>query len=336
MAVHASIHLEYVLLKWCCVRYYFMEVVMRKWSKQQSIKRFLASEAVCGYVFSAPFIIGFLSFTIIPMIYSLYISFTSYNISSSPVWIGFSNYIRMFSEDPRFIKSVGVTLYYVAVSVPLKVGFALIVAFLLTRKNSLSGFYRSIYYLPSLIGGSVAVTLVWKELFATKGVVNSVLSILGIKNPISWLGDPNYAIWILVLLAVWQFGSSMIIFAAGLKQIPVSYYEAAKIDGGSLRQQFFFITLPCLSPVIFFNTVMQTIGGFMTFTQAYIVSKGTGGPMDSTMFYALYIYKQAFNYYDMGYASALAWILLLLIALVTAVIFKTSDTWVYYESKGEK
>jgi len=309
---------------------------MIKKGKQHSFKKILHSETFSGYVFSAPFIIGFLAFTIIPMIYSLFISFTSYKISSSPVWTGLSNYIRMFSEDPRFLKSIGVTLYYVVLSVPLKVGFALVVAFLLTRKNSLAGFYRSVYYLPSLIGGSVAVTLVWKELFAAKGVVNTFLAILGVKNPISWLGDPNFAIWILVLLAIWQFGSSMIIFAAGLKQIPVSYYEAAKMDGGSLRQQFFFITLPCLSPVIFFNTVMQTIGGFMSFTQAYIISKGTGGPMDSTMFYALYIYKQAFNYYEMGYASALAWVLLLIIALVTALIFKTSDTWVYYESKGGK
>ncbi len=314
----------------------FMEVVMREKGKQRSIKKFLAGEAVSGYVFSAPFILGFLAFTIIPMIFSLYISFTSYNITSSPVWTGLSNYKRMFTEDPRFLKSVGVTLYYVAASVPLKVGFALIVAFLLTRKNTLAGFYRSVYYLPSLIGGSVAVTLVWKELFAERGVVNALLSILGVTKTVSWLGDPRFAIWILVLLAVWQFGSSMIIFAAGLKQIPISYYEAAKIDGGSLWQQFAYITLPCLSPVIFFNTVMQTIAGFMSFTQAYIISRGTGGPMDSTMFYALYIYKQAFNYYEMGYASALAWVLLLLIALVTALIFKTSDAWVYYESKGGK
>lgn len=304
--------------------------------KPISLQRIKNSETVCGFVFASPFIIGFLAFTILPMIYSLYISFTNYDITSSPVWIGLDNYIRLFTEDSRFLKSVGVTLYYVLASVPLKVGFALIVAFLLTRGTRLAGFYRSVYYLPSLIGGSVAVTLVWKELFAEKGAVNSLLAWSGLKNSISWLGDPNYAIWILVLLAVWQFGSSMIIFAAGLKQIPVSYYEAAKIDGGSLFKQFIHITLPCLSPVILFNTIMQTISGFMAFTQSYIVSKGTGGPMDSTLFYALYIYKYAFNYYQMGYASAMAWILLLMVAIVTALIFKTSDTWVYYESKGGK
>lgn len=303
-------------------------------AKHRSLKEFINKEAVCGYIFSAPFIIGFFAFTIIPMLYSLYISFTDFRITSAPVWLGLNNYIRMFTSDPRFAKSVSVTLYFVVLSVPLKVGFALVVAFLLTRGNHLAGFYRSIYYLPSLIGGSVAVSLVWKALFASKGVVNNLLAMLGYKGTIYWLGDPTFAIFVLVLLTVWQFGSSMIIFAAGLKQIPVSYYEAAQIDGGSLPQQFFYITLPCLSPVILFNLVMQTIAGFMNFTQAFIITKG--GPMDSTLFYALYIYNRAFNYFEMGYASAMAWILLIMIAVVTALIFKTSDRWVYYESKEGK
>lgn len=304
----------------------------KKKTKYQGFKRFINSEAVTGYVFALPFIIGFLVFTIIPIFYSLFISFTNFRITSKPIWIGLDNYIRMFTKDPRFLKSVTVTLYYVVVSVPLKVGFALIVAFLLTRKNVLAGFYRSVYYLPSLIGGSVAVSLVWKELFAGNGVVNSVLSMLGFKSDISWLGDPRYAIWILILLTIWQFGSSMLIFTAGLKQIPVSYYEAAQIDGASLIQQFFYITLPCLSPVILFNLIMQTISGFMNFTQAFIITNG--GPMDSTLFYALYLYNSAFNYFEMGYASAMAWILLIMVAIVTTLIFKSSDRWVFYESKG--
>lgn len=302
--------------------------------KHRYIKRFIHREAVSGYIFASPFIVGFLVFTIVPMLYSLYISFTEFRITAAPVWIGLGNYIRMFTSDPRFLKSVTVTLYYVVTSVPLKVGFALFVAFVLTRSKLFAGFYRSIYYLPSLIGGSVAVTLVWKELFASKGVVNNILAALGYKGTIYWLGDPRYSMWVLVLLTVWQFGSSMLIFAAGLKQIPTHYYEAAQIDGASARQQFFYITLPTLSPVILFNLIMQTISSFMNFTQAYIISRGTGGPMDSTLFYALYLYSSAFNYYEMGYASAMAWILLLMVAVVTALIFKTSDRWVYYESKG--
>ena len=187
------------------------------------LKRLIHKEAVSGYFFASPFILGFLSFTIIPMLYSLYISFTNYRIASAPIWIGLQNYIRMFTSDPRFVKSIKVTLYYVFASVPLKIGFALVVAFLLTRKTRLAGFYRSVYYLPSLIGGSVAVSLVWRELFSVKGLVNNVLQWLGLQ-PIAWLGDPTYAIWVLIVLAVWQFGSSMLIFAAGLKQIPESYY----------------------------------------------------------------------------------------------------------------
>ncbi len=300
--------------------------------KPRTIKGFLQKEAVCGYIFSSPFIIGFFAFTIIPMLYSLYISFCSFRISSAPVWIGWGNYIRMFTEDPRFIKSVTVTLYYVLISVPLKICFALVVAFMVTRRTRLASFYRSLYYLPSLIGGSIAVSLVWKELFAVNGVVNKFLALLGKGEPIEWLGHPSYAIWVLVLLTAWQFGSSMLIFAAGLKQIPESYYEAAQIDGASSLQQFFYITLPCLSPVIFFNLVMQTINGFMNFTQAFVITKG--GPMDSTLFYALYLYYSAFNYFEMGYASAMAWVLLIMVAVVTALIFKSSGRWVFYEAKG--
>ena len=288
-------------------------------------------EIICGYVFSAPFIIGFLVFTIIPMLFSFYLSFTDYSITKAPNFVGFQNYIRMFTNDPRFVKSIFVTLYYVFASVPIKLGFALLVAFLLTRPTKAVGAYRAIYYLPSLIGGSVAVSLVWKELFAAKGVINSILSFLGYKGTIYWIGDPRFAIWILILMSAWQFGSSMIIFAAGLKQIPVVYYEAARIDGASLSKQFRYITLPSLSPVIFFNLVMQTIGAFMSFTQAFIITRGQ--PSDSTLFYALYVYTRAFNYFDMGYASAMAWILLVMIAIVTAVLFKTSNNWVYYESK---
>lgn len=308
--------------------------MITKINKHSKFFRFLGSEAVCGYIFSLPFILGFTAFTVIPMIFSFYISFTDYRIVSAPIWIGLENYIRMFTEDTRFLRSVSVTLYFVIASVPLRVGFALLVAVLLSKSTILSSFYRSIYYLPSLIGGSVAVSLVWKELFASRGVINNILASFGFTETIFWMGDPRFAIWVLILLSVWQFGSSMIIFAAGLKQIPVTYYEAARVDGANFLQQFRYITLPSLSPVILFNIVMQTIGSFMSFTQAFIITNG--GPVDSTMFYALYIYNRAFNFFEMGYASAMAWILLIMIGIVTVFIFKTSDSWVHYESKGGK
>lgn len=285
-----------------------------------------------GYIFAAPFIIGFLCFTIIPMLVSLYFSFTKYNMISSPQWIGFDNYIRLFVEDARFYKSIGVTFYFVIVSVILKLTFALFIAILLTKKASLIGLYRAIFYLPSLIGGSVSVALVWKQLFASKGLINNIIASMGLER-VSWFGDERLAIWPLILMAVWQFGSSMIIFAAGLKQIPVTYYEAATIDGANSVKKFFYITIPSLSPVILFNLVMQIIASFMSFTQAYIISNGLGDPNDATNFIALYTYNQAFKYLNMGYASALAWVLLIIIGFMTFLVLKSSRRWVFYANK---
>ena len=243
-------------------------------------------------------------------------------------WVGLSNYIKLMS-DARFWGSVKVTFKYVITSVPLKLAFALFIAMIMTRKTRLVGFYRSLYYVPSLIGGSVAVTLVWKELFSRKGIVNQILGIVGVDK-ISWFGDQKKAIIPLILLTIWQFGSSMIIFAAGLKQIPVSYYEAAKIDGASNVKSFFKITIPCLSPVILYNLMMQTISAFMTFTQAFVITKG--GPNDATNFYALYMYNNAFVYRNMGYASAMSWVMLVVMSIVTLIIFKTSKYWVFSEA----
>lgn len=295
-------------------------------------KRLFDRDAVAGYIFILPWLIGFFGLTIVPMIVSLYLSLTRYDLTSAPEWIGLSNYIKMFTNDPRFIQSINVTLYFVLVSVPLKVAFALFVAFILNRKARIFDVFRTIYYLPSLIGGSIAVSMIWKELFATDGVINSILQAVGFAGDTPWLGDTRTAIWTLILLAVWQFGSSMIIFAAGLKQIPETYYEAARIDGASVWTMFWRITLPSLSPVIFFNLVMQIITGFMTFTQAFVIT--TGGPLDSTLFYALYVYQRAFQFRDMGYGSALSWVLLVIVGAVTAVVFKTSKLWVFYESEG--
>lgn len=300
---------------------------------KKRLNRYGRSQAVAGYVFVLPFILGFLAFTAIPVVYSFYLSFTKYTISAPPKWIGLKNYIRMFTNDSKFYNSIWVTLKYVIIAVPLKVGFALLVAILLNSKSASANVYRSVYYLPSLVGGSVAIAIMWRELFSDFGAINQALTSLGMQ-PVSWLGNPHYAMGTLILMTTWQFGSSMIIFAAGLKQIPETYYEAAKIDGASYWTRMIKITIPMLSSVVFFNLVMQIISGFMTFTQAFVITKG--GPLNSTMFYALNLYNRAFRYNEMGYGSALAWVLLVMIAAATGLMFKLSNKWVYYESKGGK
>ncbi len=304
------------------------------WGKNMKLNKntlhcFIYKEATVGYIFALPFIIGFLGFTIIPIVTSFYYSFTDFNLVDQEKLIGISNYIRLFL-DGRFLKSVRVTLQYVVISVPLKLAFALFIAMLLTRKTKAQGFYRSLYYVPSLIGGSIAVALIWKELFSQKGFINHIIMELGMRK-VSWFGDQQLAMVPLILMSAWQFGSSMIIFAAGLKQIPASYYEAAKIDGAGAGQSFFKITIPCLSPVILYNLVMQTIAAFMSFTQAFVITKG--GPNDATNFYALYVYNQAFKYYDMGYASAMSWVMLMVMSIITYLIFKTSKYWVFSEAE---
>jgi multiple sugar transport system permease protein len=292
------------------------------------------SDNVAGYLFTAPFIIGFLAFTVSPILASIYLSFTKYDLLSPAVWNGLTNFSVMF-QDENFWKALFVTFHYAFVSVPLRLAFALFVAMLFTRKAKLVGLYRTVYYLPSIIGGSIAVAVMWRRLFMADGAVNAALALIGIKSDISWIGNPKYAIWTLILLAAWQFGSSMLIFIAGLKQIPESYYEAAEIDGASSWAKFIKITIPHLTPVIFFNLVMQLINGFTVFTQAFVISGGTGDPMNSTLVYALYLYRQAFEFYNMGYGCAMAWVLVLIIGFFTALIFKSSSAWVYYETKED-
>ena len=295
------------------------------------LARWLNQEKVAGYIFVLPFIIGLLAFTIIPVAYSFYLSFTEYDVLSAPQWIGIKNFITMFTQDAKFWKSFGVTFYYTVVSVPLRLVMALLIAMVLYKNTRATGFYRAAYYLPSIIGGSIAVAILWRRMFVADGVFNSILQSLGINSTIAWLGRTDTAIWTLILLAVWQFGSSMLIFLAGLKQIPVSLYEAATVDGAGRARKFFKITLPMLTPVIFFNLVMQMINGFMAFTQSYVITGGK--PLDSTLFYTVYMYKQSFEFYNMGYGSAMAWFMLVIVAVMTAIVFKTSDKWVYYESK---
>ena len=282
-----------------------------------------------AYIFLAPWILGLLVFTVGPMLASLYLSFTDYNLLKAPVWSGFDNIERMLN-DARLWNSLRVTLTYVVVSVPLQLAFALVVAIVLDRGLRGLSFYRSIFYLPSLLGGSVAIAILWRQVFGTDGLINGFLSWFGIEGP-GWISHPDYALGTIIVLHIWTFGSPMVIFLAGLRQIPDMYYEAAAMDGAGKVRRFFSITFPLLTPIIFFNLVLQIIFAFQSFTQAYIVSGGTGGPSDSTMFFTLYLYKQAFTELDMGYASAMAWFLLLIIAGFTAFNFWLSRFWVFYD-----
>jgi multiple sugar transport system permease protein len=234
--------------------------------------------------------------------------------------------------DELFLKSLSVTFYYAFVSVPLRLAFAFFVALLFRRAAASVRIYQAVYYLPSIVGGSIAVAVMWRRLFMADGALNAALRLIGVSSNISWIGLPQTAIWTLIILAVWQFGSSMLIFLAGLRQIPLQYYEAAQIDGAGKFRQFLNITLPQMTPVIFFNLIMQLINGFTVFTQAFVVSGGNGDPQNATLVYALYLYQRAFKYYNMGYSSAMAWILVIIIAVFTGIIFKTSNKWVYYES----
>jgi len=285
-------------------------------------------------LFLAPWLIGLFCLTLGPMIASLYISFTDYSILNSPSWVGLENYKTMFTEDKLFLQSLKVTFIYVLLSVPLKLSFALAVAMLLNKGLKGLGIYRTIYYIPSLLGGSVAIAILWRRMFGGDGLFNQVLLKFGIVGP-DWVSNPKYALYSLVLLAVWQFGSSMIIFLAGLKQIPQEYYEASAVDGAGKIRQFFNITLPMLTPVIFFNLIMQTITAFQSFTQAFVISNGTGGPVNSTLVYSLYLYKKGFAFFQMGYASAMAWVLVLLIGFFTLLVFRSSKAWVHYEDGGK-
>jgi len=283
-----------------------------------------------GYLFLLPWLAGFLCLTVGPTLASLYLSFTNFDLVQSPRWIGAANYVRIATNDVKFVDSLKVTFLYVALAVPLKLAFAMAVAMALNKGIRGLPLYRAIFYLPSLLGASVAIAVLWRTLFSGDGLVNRILALVGYHGP-SWISDPDYAIYTLVLLSIWQFGSPMIIFLAGLRQIPQDVYEAASLEGASKRRQFFKITLPLLTPVVFFNAIVQTIDAFKAFTPAFIISEGTGGPVRATLFYTLYLYQEAFAYFRMGYAAALAWILVLIIAVFTAFSFLTARYWVHYD-----
>jgi multiple sugar transport system permease protein len=287
------------------------------------------AENRAAFLFLTPWLIGIICITTIPMLASLYLSFTNYGVIGLPTWVGLDNYIRLFTADRRFIQSIWVTLTYVGWSVPLVLIFSLTVAVALNRGLQGLAIYRSLFYVPSLIGASVGIGLLWKEVFGERGVVNDILGLFGIAGR-GWINNPTFALPSVIALNVWTFGASMVIFLAALRQIPESYYEAASIDGANAWQRFSRITLPLITPVVFFNTVLLLIQSFQSFTQAFVVSNGRGGPIDSTLLYSLYLYQQAFQQLQMGYASAMAWILLIAIGLATAVLFWTSRYWVFY------
>ncbi len=284
-----------------------------------------------GFLFVLPFVLGVLLFKLFPFAMSFALSFTDYDVMDPPEFVGLQNYRELAFEDPLFTKSLGVTLWFAALAVPLRVGFALFVAHVLNFRLRGINFFRSAFYLPSILGGSIAVAVLWRFVFARDGLVNGVLVSLGF-DPVPWLADERYSLWTIVLLFMWQFGSAMVIFLAALQNVPTSLYEAAEIDGASRWQQFWRITVPLITPVIFFNLIMQMVNAFQEFNAPYMVTEG--GPLSSTYVLALYIYDQSFRYFNLGYGSALSWVLFALVAGLAAFSFWSQRYWVFYA--GEK
>ena len=285
-------------------------------------------EEVKGYLYILPWIIGFLMFQLIPLINSLRYSLTNIKLGGDYRFIGLQNYIRMFTSDVDLFNSMWVTIKYIVMVVPAKLIFALAVAMILSMKLKGIRLFRTMYYLPSILGGSVAISALWRVMFMKTGIVNNLLG-----TNINWLGDPKYALFTIGLIDVWQFGSSMLIFLSALKQIPGSLYESAKVDGANGFVTFWKITIPMLTPTIFFNLILQIINGFRVFTESYVITDG--GPLDSTLSYVLYLYRRAFTYFDMGYSCALAWVLVAIVSVFTIILFKTQKNWVYYEAGRE-
>lgn len=285
-----------------------------------------------GYAFLLPWLLGFIGLTAGPMIASLYLSFTEYNLFQPPEWVGLDNYLFLF-QDPRFIQSSIVTLTYVVFGTPIKLAAALAVALLLNNRRRGQGFYRSAFYVPSLVGASVSIAIVWRAMFIDDGIVDRIGRFFGIEWG-GWVGNPSYSMLMFILLATWQFGAPTVIFLAGLKDVPGELYEAAEVDGAGAWRRFWSITLPMLSPVLFFNLLLEMIGAFQIFASAFIISDGSGGPAGSALFYTLYLYQRGFQDMRLGYASALAWVLLVVIALVTLLFFRTSKLWVHYGGDG--
>lgn len=285
-----------------------------------------------GLFYISPWLIGFLCLQLYPFLSSLYYSFTQYNVLGSPKFIGLNNYIRLFTIDPDFKKSILVTLEYALISVPAKLLFALLIAIVLNMKLKGINLCRTVYYIPSILGGSVAVSALWRLMFMSDGILNKLLALVGLPA-VNWLGQAGTAMFTICLLQVWQFGSSMVLFLAALKQIPMDLHEAASIDGAGRGKRFFYITLPMITPIIFFNLIMQSINALQNFTSAFVITNG--GPLKSTYLIGMKLYTEGFSNFKMGYASAISWVLFAIVLVFTMFIFKSSDAWVYYEDGGD-
>lgn len=285
-----------------------------------------------GFLFVLPFVLGVLLFKAFPFVMSFALSFTQYDLIDPPEWVGLRNYEEMLAGDPLFRKSLGVTLTFALLAVPLRVGFALVVAQVLNFRLKGINAFRAAFYIPSILGGSIAVAVLWRFVFAKYGLVNIILGKLGFE-PIPWLADEHYSMWTIVLLFTWQFGSACVIFLAALQNVPKSLYEAAEIDGASVNQQFWKITVPLITPVIFFNLIMQMVHAFQEFNGPYLITEG--GPLHSTYVLALYIYDQSFRFFNLGYGAALSWVLFALVAGLAAISFWSSKYWVFYAGEKE-
>lgn len=283
-----------------------------------------------GLVYILPWLIGMVFLTLYPFINALVISFTDYNLVREPNFIGLANYTKLF-HDEDFLGTLTATLKYTVITVPLQLAFALFIAYILNFKLKGINFFRTAYYIPSLLGGNVAVAVLWRFLFQQDGLINRIIGVVGIQ-PVAWLSSPGGAMSVIVILKVWQFGSAMLIFLAALKDVPQDLYEAASVDGSTKLHSFIHITMPLITPTIFFNLVMQLVNAFQEFNGPYLV---TGkGPLNATYLTSMYIYDNAFKYFNMGYASAASWILFLIIVAVTLILFATQDKWVYYSDGG--
>lgn len=279
------------------------------------------------YYFLIPWFLGVILLKVLPFGISLILSFTSYNMISAPEFIGFGNYIEMFTDDPLFIQSMWVTIKYAFMTVPLVLVSSLFIATILNFKIKGVNFFRSVYYIPSILGGNVAVAILWQSIFASDGIINMVIGTFGME-PVQWLVEPNTALFTISLLRAWQFGSTMVIFLAALQNVPKSLYEAAEIDGAGKVKQFFNVTMPVITPVILFNFVMGLVHAFQEFNSPYLITDG--GPLHATYLMNMYIYESAFTQYNMGYASALSWVLFILIMVCTLLVFRSSKYWVHY------
>ncbi|PWB53953.1 MAG: ABC transporter permease [Anaerolineales bacterium] len=289
-------------------------------------------EAVFFYLCISPWLIGFILFYLGPILASFYFSLTEWDLLTSPQFVGMDNYIRLFTRDTLALKSFQVTLVYTLVYVPMDLIFGLSLALLLNQKLRGIGVFRTVYYLPSVLSG-VAYVVMWMWMFNPQhGLINTLLSYIGIQGP-RWLLDPKWALSALIMMSLWGVGRTMIIFLAGLQDIPIVLYEVAEIDGANRWNKFWKVTLPLLTPSLLFNLIFGIILTFQTFTNAFVATNG--GPLDSTLFYVLYLYRKAFEHLQMGYASAMAWVLFLVVLGCTLVIFMTSGKWVFYRSIGE-